>query len=55
MARSKSPTLTEAELRLMEIVWEQGDLVLALWAPDLTEEAFLAIARSVRTVPEPVE
>jgi predicted transcriptional regulator len=25
MARSKSPTLTEAELRLMEIVWDQGD------------------------------
>lgn len=24
MARSKSPTLTEAELRLMEILWEKG-------------------------------
>lgn len=31
-----------------EIVWEQGDLVLALWAPDLPEEELLAIARSVR-------
>jgi predicted transcriptional regulator len=25
MARTKSPTLTEAELRLMEIVWEKGE------------------------------
>jgi predicted transcriptional regulator len=25
MARSKSPTLTEAELRLMEIVWNLGE------------------------------
>jgi predicted transcriptional regulator len=24
MARSKSPTLTEAELRLMQILWEKG-------------------------------
>ena len=24
MARSKSPTLTEAELRLMEIIWDKG-------------------------------
>jgi hypothetical protein len=31
-----------------EVVWEQGDLVLALWAPDLSEEELLAIARSVR-------
>jgi len=25
MARSKSPTLTEAELRLMEIIWDKGE------------------------------
>lgn len=25
MARSKSPTLTEAELRLMEIIWKKGE------------------------------
>lgn len=35
MARKKSPTLTEAELRLMEILWEKGaatvsDVVKAL-------------------------
>lgn len=30
-----------------EVVWEQGDLVLALWAPDLPEEELLRIARSV--------
>jgi hypothetical protein len=37
-----------------EIVWEQGDLVLALSAPDLSEEELLAVARSVRTVLVPV-
>jgi hypothetical protein len=35
-----------------EIVWEQGDLVLALWAAHLSEEELLAVARSV--VEEPV-
>ena len=25
MARTKSPTLTEAELRLMEIIWDRGE------------------------------
>jgi predicted transcriptional regulator len=25
MARSKSPTLTEAELRLMDIIWDRGE------------------------------
>ena len=35
MARKKSPTLTDAELRLMEILWEKGeatvnDVVVAL-------------------------
>jgi predicted transcriptional regulator len=29
VARKKSPTLTEAELRLMEIVWEQGEATVA--------------------------
>lgn len=29
MGRKKSPTLTEAELRLMEIVWEQGEATVA--------------------------
>jgi len=38
-----------------EVVWEQDDLVLALWAPDLPEEELLAVARSVRKVPAPVE
>ncbi len=37
-----------------EIVWEQGDLVLALSAPDLPEEELLAVARSVHMVPAPV-
>ena len=38
-----------------EVVWEQGDLVLALWAPDLSEDELLAVARSVRQVPDPVD
>ena len=29
MARKKSPTLTEAELRLMEVVWERGEATVA--------------------------
>jgi predicted transcriptional regulator len=29
MARSKSPTLTEAELRLMEIVWDLGEATVS--------------------------
>jgi hypothetical protein len=38
-----------------EIVWEQGDLILALSAPDLPEEELLAVARSVPKVPAPVD
>jgi hypothetical protein len=37
-----------------EIVWEQGDLVLALWARDLSEEELLAVARSVAEVIVPM-
>ena len=29
MARKKSPTLTEAELRLMEVLWQRGALTVA--------------------------
>lgn len=29
MARSKSPTLTEAELRLMEIIWDLGEATVS--------------------------
>lgn len=29
MPRKKSPTLTEAELRLMEILWERGEATVA--------------------------
>ena len=29
MARSKSPTLTEAELRLMEIIWDMGEATVS--------------------------
>lgn len=34
MARSKSPTLTEAELRLMNVLWEHGPASVA----DVTEK-----------------
>jgi hypothetical protein len=36
-----------------EVVWEQGDLVLALSAPDLPEAELLAVARSVGLVSAP--
>jgi hypothetical protein len=38
----------KAEAAWQEIVWEQGDLILALSATDLREQELLRIARSVR-------
>jgi len=37
-----------AETIWQELVWEQGDLILALSAASLTEEELMGIARSVR-------
>ncbi len=51
MARKKSPTLTDAELRLMDILWEKGsgsvsDLVAAL--PDSQPLAYNTVLTTLR-------
>jgi predicted transcriptional regulator len=54
MARKKSPTLTEAELRLMEILWSRGsatvgDVVEALGPPPLAYNTVLTTLRILET------
>ena len=50
MARRKSPTLTEAELRLMDVLWSRGDatvndVVAALGDPPLAYNTVLTTLR----------
>ena len=42
MARKKSPNLTEAELRLMEVVWDKGSATVAEVAEALPKDLGLA-------------
>jgi predicted transcriptional regulator len=42
MARKKSPTLTEAELRLMDVIWEKGEATVAEVADSLPPDIGLA-------------
>ena len=42
MARPKSPHLTEAELRLMDVIWERGRATVAEVAEALPKELGLA-------------
>lgn len=42
MARSKSPTLTEAELRLMEILWDKGRATVGEVVENLPKSRSLA-------------
>ncbi|MBD3297205.1 MAG: BlaI/MecI/CopY family transcriptional regulator [candidate division Zixibacteria bacterium] len=42
MARSKSPTLTEAELRLMDILWEKGQATVGEVVESLPKSKALA-------------
>jgi predicted transcriptional regulator len=42
MARKKSPNLTEAELRLMDVLWEKGSATVAEVAEALPRELDLA-------------
>ena len=42
MARAKSPTLTDAELRLMDIVWDKGSATAAAVVEALPGDARLA-------------
>jgi hypothetical protein len=39
--------VNEAQVTLQEVVWEEGDLILALSAGQLTETDLLRIARSI--------
>ena len=42
MARTKSPDLTEAELRLMDVIWRQGSATVAEVAEALPKQLGLA-------------
>lgn len=42
MARTKSPNLTDAELRLMDVVWEKGSATVGEVADALPQELGLA-------------
>jgi predicted transcriptional regulator len=42
LARKKSPNLTEAELRLMDVVWEKGEVTVSEVADALPRELGLA-------------
>jgi predicted transcriptional regulator len=42
LARKKSPNLTEAELRLMDVVWEKGEATVSEVAEALPREPGLA-------------
>ena len=42
MARKKSPNLTEAELRLMDVVWEKGEATVSEVAEALPHDLGLA-------------
>ncbi|MCU1233142.1 MAG: transcriptional repressor, CopY family [Candidatus Solibacter sp.] len=42
MARKKSPNLTEAELRLMDVVWDKGEATVSEIAEALPRELGLA-------------
>ena len=50
MARSKSPTLTEAELRLMEIVWSRGEVTVGDIVEALPPEQALAYSTVLTTM-----
>ena len=54
MARSKSPTLTEAELRIMNVLWDKGSATVhevqeALPAPALAYNSVLTVIRILET------
>jgi predicted transcriptional regulator len=54
VARKKSPTLTEAELRLMDVLWARGDstvtdVVAALGDPPLAYNTVLTTLRILET------
>lgn len=50
MPRPKSPTLTEAELRLMEVVWERGPSTVGEVADSLPKRTSLAYSSVLTTM-----
>ena len=50
MARKKSPTLTEAELRLMEVLWERGRSTVTDVADAVSGDAPLAYSTVLTTL-----
>jgi predicted transcriptional regulator len=50
VARKKSPTLTEAELRLMEVVWERGEATVADVVAALEQREGLAYSTVLTTM-----
>jgi len=42
LARKKSPNLTEAELRLMDVIWEKGEATVAEVADSIPQDLGLA-------------
>lgn len=50
MARKKSPTLTEAELRLMEVLWERGKSTVTDVADAVSASAPLAYSSVLTTL-----
>src|SRR5687767_2591969 len=50
MARSKSPTLTEAELRLMNVLWDHGPATVTDVAARLPKEPALAYSTLLTTM-----
>ena len=50
MARSKSPNLTDAELRLMEVVWKKGQATVSDVVEGLTGKPVLAYSTVLTTL-----
>lgn len=50
MARKKSPTLTDAELRLMEVLWEKGPATVGEVAGALPKRLSLAYSTVLTTL-----
>ncbi|MBC8123678.1 MAG: BlaI/MecI/CopY family transcriptional regulator [Gemmatimonadaceae bacterium] len=50
MARKKSPTLTEAELRLMEVLWEKGSATVSDVVDGLPKRLSLAYSTVLTTL-----
>ena len=50
MARTKSPHLTDAELRLMEVLWQKGPSTVAAVAEEVAKVAPLAYSTVLTTL-----